>query len=89
MALAVVQMFQEMASYPVPSDQDFSNYLDALSANGLPHTAQSSHIFTTQVNNPDGTSSVTVVDKNARMKVGQIDFDAEGRPIALYMLEHV
>jgi hypothetical protein len=87
MALAVVQMFQEMASSPVPSDQDFTNYLDALSANGLPHTAQSSHIFTTQVNNPDGTSSVTVVDKNARMKVGQIDFDAEGRPIALYMLK--
>ena len=86
-ALAVVQMFQEMKNNPIQSDQKFTNYIDALSANGLPHTAQSSNIYTTQVNNPDGTSSVMVVDKNARMKVGQIDFDTEGRPSALYMLK--
>ncbi|MBK8966737.1 MAG: hypothetical protein IPM36_08645 [Lewinellaceae bacterium] len=87
LALAVVQMFQEMESNPVPSDQVFTNYIDALSANGLPHTAQSSNIYTAQVNNPDGTSSVMVVDKNARMKVGQIDFDTEGHPCTLYMLK--
>ena len=86
-ALAVFQMFQEMKNNPTQSDQKFTNYIDALSANGLPHTAQSSNIYTTQVNNPDGTSSVMVVDKNARMKVGQIDFDTEGHPCTLYMLK--
>ncbi len=86
-ALAVIQMFQELENNPVQSDQRFTNYIDALSANGLPHTAQSSNIYTAQVNNPDGTSSVVVVDKNARMKVGQIDFDPEGRPCTLYMLK--
>lgn len=87
LALAVVQMFQELENNPVQSDQRFTNYIDALSANGLPHTAQSSNIYTAQVNNPDGTSSVVVVDKNARMKVGQIDFDTEGYPCTLYMLK--
>lgn len=85
--LALVQLFQELKNNPVQSNQRFTNYIDALSANGLPHTAQSSSIYTTQVNHPDGTSSVMVVDKNARMKVGQIDFDTEGHPCTLYMLK--
>jgi hypothetical protein len=86
LALAVVQMFQELEDNPVQNDLKFTNYLDALTANGLAHTAQNGNKYTTLVTNPDGTLSVAVIDKVARMKVGQIDFDQEGHPCTLYML---
>lgn len=86
LSLAVVQTFQELENNPVQNDQQFTNFLDALSTNGLAHTAQGGNIYTNLVTNPDGTSSVAVIDKAARMKVGQIDFDQEGHPCTLYML---
>ncbi len=85
-AYRIVQAFQEVKDNPVANDEVFTNYIDALSANGLVHTAQGGNIYTNLVNHPDGTFSVAAIDKAARMKVGQIDFDQSGRPVGLYML---
>lgn len=89
MADEVLTLFQELKEAPPLTDADFTNALNILSNNGLSLLAHDENILTTRVDHPGGAFSIMVIDKNIRMKVGQMDFDQEGHPCTAYFVDAI
>lgn len=83
----ILSLFQEIKTLPPLTNQGFSAALDSLAAHGLTMTAHSGNIVTHRTDHTDGSYSIVVIDKNARMQVGQLNYDANGVLGTLYMLQ--
>ncbi|MBK9336701.1 MAG: hypothetical protein IPM98_08920 [Lewinellaceae bacterium] len=83
----ILSLFQEIKTLPPLTNQNFSAALDSLAAHGLTMTAHSGNIVSHRTDHADGSYSIVAIDKNARMQVGQLDYDANGALSTLYMLQ--
>lgn len=87
-ALEVVQLFAELRELPPLTEAEFAAGLDTLVAYGLPSlTAHGSQLATSRTVHPDGSYSISVIDKNARMAIGQLNFEANGELSTLHLLK--
>ncbi|MBN8685284.1 MAG: hypothetical protein J0L99_21750 [Chitinophagales bacterium] len=86
-ALETVEMFKTLKQQPALSSADFENGLAVLTANGMNATQFPNGILASRTNHPDGSYSVAVIDKNARMQTGQLNFDVNGKLQHLYMMK--
>lgn len=85
--LETVEMFKTLKQQPALSSADFENGLAVLTANGLNATQFPDGIVASRTNHSDGSYSVAVIDKNARMQTGQLNFDVNGKLQHLYMMK--
>lgn len=83
----VVELFKTLKQQPTLSSADFENGLAVLTANGMNATQFPDGIVASRTNHPDGSYSVAVIDKNARMQTGQLNFDVNGKLQHLYMMK--
>jgi hypothetical protein len=87
-ALEVVQLFAALRELPPLTDAEFAAGLDTLVAYGLPPlTTHGSQLATSRTVHPDGSYSISVIDKTARMAIGQLNFEASGELSTLHLLK--
>ncbi len=85
-ALEILNLLQQLRNAPSVTDQQFAAALDTLAARGLPITRHDQNFATGRIYHADGSSSVFVIDKKARMQVGQFDYDADDNLSSFYLL---
>jgi hypothetical protein len=85
-ALEILHLLRQLKNAPSITDQQFAAALDTLAARGLPLTHHDPNFATGRIYHADGSSSVFVIDKKARMQVGQFDYDADDKLSSFYLL---
>ncbi len=87
LVIGILNSLNELSKSAALTDREFASALDTLSAHGLPITHHDDKIATSRISHADGSFSVIVIDKKARMQVGQLDYDANGALSTFYLLE--
>ena len=85
--LSVIELFQTLKTQPAVTDADFSNTISVLAANGLNTTQFPNGIVAARTNHTDNSYSIAIIDKNAHMQTGQLNFDANGVLQHLFMIK--
>jgi hypothetical protein len=84
----LVEAFQATKDYPLDAadDEVTDQLLNAMQDQGFTITDQGNEVVSFMRTHPDGRSNIVLIDKDARMQIGQMSLDAEGQAIGGYIL---
>lgn len=84
---ALIATFTSLKSQPALDSVDFNHALSLMASSGLSMTQFPNGIVATRTNLGSAGYSISLIDKQAHMQIGQLNFDTNGTLQHLYMLK--